>query len=64
MVKAIFFNILIIKAAKDVSDFHAAWDLAEVTTSVNLVSLTCCITGFGMKSKVGIFLLVKIEISG
>ena len=40
------------KAAKDVSDFYAAWDLAEVTTAVNLTSLVCCITGFGIKSQV------------
>ena len=41
------------KAAKDVSNFYAAWDLAEVTTAVNLTSLVCCLTGFDVKVKVG-----------
>ena len=33
------------KASKDVSNYYASFDLAEVTTIINLISLVCHITG-------------------
>ena len=35
------------KASKDVTNYHASFDLAEVTTSINLISLVCHVTGLG-----------------
>ena len=42
------------QASKDISNFYASWDLAEVTTSINLLSLLCSKLGLDMKSKVGL----------
>ena len=39
-----------LKAAKDVKDFYPAWDLAEVTTLINLITLVCSKTGLGLES--------------
>ena len=42
------------QASKDISHFYASWDLAEVTTIINLLSLLCSKLGLDMKSKVGL----------
>ena len=38
------------KASKDVQNFHASWDLMEVTTQINLLALVNKITGIEMDS--------------
>ena len=40
------------KASKDVSNYHASFDLAEVTTCINLISLVCHLTGLGYDAPV------------
>ena len=35
----------LLQATKDASNFYPTWDLAEVTTEINLIALVCHITG-------------------
>ena len=44
--------IYVFQASKDVANFYASWDLAEVSTTINLVSLVCHETGLGMDALV------------
>ena len=43
------------------SNFYASYNLAEVTTSVNLISLVCHVTGLGMAAPVRIFLFKNLN---
>ena len=38
------------QATKDTSNFYPTWDLAEVTTLINLIALVCEATGLGMET--------------
>ena len=52
MIFVINIFIVFLQASKDVGNFYASWDLAEVATTVNLVALVCHLTGLGLDAPV------------